>query len=95
MTVIESIASKLESRGYKVESFVGNYRHFRDLPIGATYGFIEELYRSNGTAQDVNYRVGIERKTSEYGAYRTAQVKIPMNASERVINNRINKLFNE
>lgn len=60
---------------------------------GKTVG-VETLYRHNGTAEDVNIEISVTQWGT--GKYKTGKrierVKMPINASERVQANRINKI---
>ena len=55
---------------------------------------VDTLYRHNGTVKDVNIEITVtqwstgEHKTGK----RVERVKLPINASERVQTNRINKI---
>lgn len=55
---------------------------------------LDDLYRSNGTKENKNYVVYAIRWTGSYGNI-LAKVKIPHDASERVIKNRFEKMRKE
>ena len=57
--------------------------------------YISEVHRHNGTEENVNYKIEVYRKPSpERGSLiEICKVKVPFGASEKVMKNRIAKLY--
>ena len=56
--------------------------------------YISEVHRHNGTEENVNYKIEIYRRPSNRGSLiEICKVKVPFGASEKVMNNRIAKLY--
>ena len=83
---MENIINEIKKRNYKVN---------QPTNIGEYSVHIQECYRHNGTSNNVNYEVRYGYKTGMFSWMSVNCVKIPMNASTKVINNRLNKLFGE
>ena len=56
--------------------------------------YISEVHRHNGTEENVNYKIEIYRRPSNRGSLiEICKVKVPFGASEKVMKNRIAKLY--
>ena len=56
--------------------------------------YISEVHRHNGTEENVNYKIEIYRRPSQRGSLiEICKVKVPFGASEKVMKNRIAKLY--
>ena len=95
-TLITRTAKRFEELGYTVDCksqsgtcYIINYAKEN----GHRHIWMETTYRNNGTDEDVTVTMNItEIVNSEYGTCkRLGKIKIPKNASERVLNNKINK----
>jgi len=95
-TLITRAAKRFEELGYTVdcESQFGTcYTINYAKENGHKHIWMETTYRNNGTDEDVTVTMIITEITnSEYGICKQlGKIKIPKNASEKVLNNRINK----
>ena len=93
--LVKEIAKKFEGKV--------NEEYSRNI-IGSKNGLIEkgeikiyisEVHRHNGTEENVNYKIEVYRKPSpESGRLiEICKVKVPFGASEKVMKNRIAKLY--
>lgn len=94
--LITRAAKRFEELGYTVECksqsgtcYIINYVK----ESGHKHIWMETTYRNNGTDEDVTVTMDITGViNSEYGTCkRLGKIKIPKNASENVLNNRIQK----
>lgn len=81
-----------EEYGFNV--FLGPVIYRGTIEEGGRTVSVNVLYRHNGTAEDVNIEISVTQWST--GKYKTGEqierVKMPINASERVQANRINKI---
>ena len=87
------IAKKFaEEYGFNV--FLGSVIYNGKIEDGGKTVNVKTLYRHNGTTEDVNIEISVTQWGT--GKYKTGErierVKMPINASERVKANRINKI---
>lgn len=61
--------------------------------VGDRYIGINEVYRSNGTEEDVTVKISVMECDSERSAKRIGFVKVPKNASDKVIQKRISQVL--
>ena len=64
-----------------------------DIEIGKKYIGINTVSRHNGTAANVTVEIAVSEKTSKLSAKRLCIVKVPKDASDKVINKRIDKIL--
>lgn len=90
---------RLEELGIKMQetSFYGlTYISEREWIVGYKYIMIYETPRRNGTNEDVTATIEVLVVTNTNGcSSRIAKFKIPTTASDKVINNRIQKALAE
>lgn len=90
--LLERVMEKLAERG--IEPDVLNGYHKVDLKKGRVL-FAETVYHHNGASDNVTVRMSVtEYNPGEYGRSfkQIINAKVPKNASDRVINNRIDKI---
>ena len=95
--LVKEVAKKFEGKVNEEYS-----RHFGEgcksnglIEKGEIRIYISEVYRHNGTEKNVNFVIEIYRKPSpESGRLiEICKVKVPFGASEKVMKNRIAKLY--
>lgn len=91
--LIERTMKNFKDRGYTVKCLsksndwfiIGNHKNRGDRHIS-----VSVTYRHNGAAENVTVTMEIIETLNDFGCgKRIAKIKIPKNASERVLNNRI------
>lgn len=97
-TLKDRVIKALEDKGFEVNvnKFSADTTH--EKKAGAKWIWIHETGRSNGTEENVTVTMEVQTYHEAYnfetgfGMIRTiAKVKVPKNASDKVINNRIEK----
>lgn len=90
--------AEFKSRGFVIyDNVIGNWFYIEGRrELGARDGQVHETYRRNGTAEDVTVTIEIFEVTKMdsgrvYGSKRINKIKIPKNASDRVLKNRIDR----
>lgn len=86
--LVERIVSEMNKRGIEPDGIVlwdGGSK-----PLGTRLIGVEPVYRSNGTSEDVSARIVID-EVVKFGEIRIAKIKVQGGASDKVINNRIDK----
>ena len=65
------------------------------VEIGEIKIYISEVHRHNGTEENVNYKIEVYRNPplKRGSLIEICKVKVPFGASEKVMNNRIAKLY--
>ena len=95
LNLSKRVKENFEARGYTVEILsksndwfsIGGYKKRGDRRI-----FARDTYRHNGTAENVTVTLEIIETLNVHGCGKIiAKIKIPKNASDRVLNNRIDK----
>lgn len=97
--LLERVLEELQKRG--VDPYYINSVHVPQAydkeqslgEVGQTYIGLETVYRNNGTEQNVSVKIHRNVVTGKTSARRTISVKVPKNASVKVINNRIDKVL--
>lgn len=92
--LVNAVAKKFEGKVNEEYSrkFVGSKNGL--IEIGEIKIYISEVHRHNGTEENVNYKIEVYRRPSERGCLiEICKVKVPFGASEKVIKNRIAKLY--
>ena len=84
----ERIVSEMNKRGIEPDGIV-LWDGCRK-PLGTRLIGVEPVYRSNGTSEDVSAKIVIHEQV-KWGVIRIAKIKVQGGASDRVINNRIDK----
>lgn len=93
--LIERTMKNFEERGYVVKELskandwftIGDYYKKK----GERHISVSVTYRHNGTAENVTVTMYIIETLNEYCGKYIAKIKIPKNASDRVLNNRIDR----
>lgn len=93
--LLEKTVIELEKRGIEPDTIngFGKREEWKEKGIGDKKLSIETVYRSNGTEEDVTVKLLVFEKITEYTMRRVAFAKVPKNASERVINRRIDTIL--
>ena len=95
--LVKEVAKKFEGKVNEEYS-----RHFGEgcksnglIEKGEIKIYISEVHRHNGTEENVNYKIEIYRRPSPKrgSLIEICKVKVPFGASEKVIKNRIAKLY--
>ena len=93
--LVKEIAKKFEGKVNEEYSrnFIGSKNGL--IEKGEIKIYISEVHRHNGTEENVNYKIEVYRKPSpESGRLiEICKVKVPFGASEKVMKNRIAKLY--
>lgn len=91
------VVEELNRRGFEMKQ-IGNsvFTSKQDYVEGSRYFYIEETYRQNATEENVTaklkvYENGVAWKVDLCATKYLGEVKIPKNASDKVIANRVNK----
>ena len=75
-----------------IEPYAINYMSMgKKKEVGEKYISIRTVYRSNGTEEDVSVKIEVYEKINKYSSKRIESIKVPKDASDKVINNRIEK----
>lgn len=91
--LLERVVEKLGERGIEPDSINGC--HIKDFEKGKVMD-IETVYHRNGASDNVTVRMTVaEFEPTKYGGHFKGliDVRVPKNASDRVINNRIDKII--
>ena len=94
--LLEKCLVELQKRGidpYYINGIHVPQAYDTEQSYDGNYISISTVYRSNATAQNVSVRLTYYVPSSKYSSRVIATEKIPKNASEKVINNRINKVL--
>lgn len=86
--LVKRIVDEMNKRGIEPDGIIlwdGGQK-----PLGTRLIGVEPVYRSNGTSEDVSARIVIY-EVVKLGMMQIAKIKVPGGASEKVINNRIDK----
>lgn len=70
----------------------GHNKDWNDIKVSENYICVDCVYRHNGTGANVTVKISVCKKTSESTATRICVVKVPKDASDKVINKRIDKV---
>lgn len=95
--LLEKVASEFESRGVEPDTIEYASEASEDAPkIGTRQLHIETVQRHNGTAEDVSVNIEITEVTKVnsatwYSSKTIAKIKVPKEASDKVIKNRVDK----
>ena len=92
--LVKEVAKKFEGKVNEEYSrkFVGSKNGL--IEIGEIKIYISEVHRHNGTEENVNYKIEVYRRPFERGdLIEICKVKVPFGASEKVMKNRIAKLY--
>ena len=95
--LMERVLSKMEER--KLYAYYKNGIHNKgeEVPAGFSYTdekhlSVMETYRSNGTEENVTVTIEGCIRLSDYSSRRVLKVKVPKNASDRVIDRRLDEV---
>lgn len=86
--LVERIVNEMNKRGIEPDGIIrwdGGQK-----PIGTRLIGVEPVYRRNGTSEDVSVKIVIYEEV-KLGMMQIAKIKVPGGASDKVINNRIDK----
>ena len=87
----KQVLSRMEERGITAND---NYvKNWHDFEIGHRFLFVEEVYRRNGVEENVTVKIYVTEKISEYTEKIMTTVKVPKNASAKVIDRRIDEAY--
>ena len=92
--LVKEVAKKFE--GKVNEEYMKNDKKKKNglIEKGEIKIYISEVHRHNGTEENVNYKIEIYRRPSQRGSLiEICKVKVPFGASEKVMKNRIAKLY--
>ena len=92
--LVKEVAKKFEGKVNEEYSrkFVGSKNGL--IEIGEIKIYISEVHRHNGTEENVNYKIEVYRRPFGRGCLiEICKVKVPFGASEKVMKNRIAKLY--
>lgn len=95
--LMKRVISEIEKHGLKCEeqNFATYTKHAHE--VGATMLYIEEVYRHNGTEENTTVNIEAQEVMTVYeeNIYRVKRIgsiiKVPKNASDKVIRNRVEK----
>lgn len=90
-TLLERVFTEFMKRGIEPQK-IGSLSDggFEDKE---RYIELETIDKHNGAKEDVSCRISIFEQRGRFMAMRIAEAKVPKAASERVINNRIDKIL--
>ena len=86
--LVERIVDEMNKRGIEPDGIAYSYDSRK--PLGTRLIGVEPVYRHNGTSENVSAKIVIQEEV-KYGIMQIAQIKVPGGASDKVINNRIDK----
>lgn len=93
--LLERIVKNLGERG--IEPYMINYMSMTEKSKFFTTGdrviSVNTVYRSNGTERDVTAKIGVYEITGRHSLKRIIEEKVPKDASDNVINRRIDKVL--
>ena len=98
--LLKRITAELTDRGFQLYEWnygrmVGTRDPDLDYPAGVKHIFAQETYRSNHTPENVTATITIEVTLNEHSSRTIFRVKVPKNASDRVLKNRVDKVLAE
>ena len=92
--LVKEVAKKFEGKINEeyTRKFVGSKNGL--IEKGEIKIYISEVHRHNGTEENVNYKIEVYRRPFGRGCLiEICKVKVPFGASEKVMKNRIAKLY--
>ena len=93
--LVKEVAKKFE--GKVNEEYIKKKKKKKNglIEKGEIKIYISEVHRHNGTEENVNYKIEVYRRPSPKRGclIEICKVKVPFGASEKVMNNRIAKLY--
>lgn len=97
LKLIKRVIENVEKRNFLFVSIdsIGFTSDFKNMEIGCKYLTCNTVNRHNGTDENVSVDINVEMKTSGSGSQRLFRVRVPKNASDKVINNRIDKAIEQ
>ena len=98
--LLERVVAELEARGLDPHYINGIHvaqaydknEDFSEAPIGSKHINVQTVYRSNGTKENVSVKITVSAKVNYYSSLRSIQVKVPKNASDKVIKSRVDQI---
>ncbi len=69
------------------------HENWFDIEAGKKYIGINTVYRHNGTGANVSVEIDVSEKVGKFSAKRICVVKVPKDASDKVIGRRIDKVL--
>lgn len=93
---MERVLDRMEQR--KLYAYYKDHFHDKKEEIPAYYNpdkliDVEETWnRNNGTPENVTVTIDCSERTSEYSARRVLKVRVPKNASDKVIDRRLDEV---
>lgn len=98
--LIERVKSDFESRGFSFERFGNNFGTPHMYESGARFIYLEPTCRHNGTVENVTATISVFEMDKIWGRCSGSlntllKVKVPKNASDKVIANRVSKAIEE
>ena len=91
--LVERIAAEMAKRGIEPNGIEVYWDSTESDPIGTRYIVLYMVHRHNGTEVNVSADIAIYEKINKIAKQRIAKFRVPKDASDRVINNRIDKAF--
>lgn len=91
-TLLKRVVSAFEDRKMEVD-FINGIGFGTGRTTGETYISVEEISKHNGAKENVSVSIRLYRMTAPTSARLVFSVKVPKDSSEKVINNRIDKIM--
>lgn len=87
------VVEEINKQGMKIIWIqnVGGKGEYDELKYGEKFIGVKKVYRSNATQEDVSVKIEVWQKGNNWSASRIGTVKVPKDASDKVIRNRIEK----
>lgn len=96
--LLERVVNAMGEKGVDPYSVMGvhvpaAHENWFDYEPSTKYIDVSMVSRHNGTAENVSVKISLYEKTGKHSAKRIFEVKVPKNASDNVINKRIDAVM--